>query len=64
MSNGKKTENREPDQKETVENTGPLLSSSPQKARRNPVAVSKSIVDAKRRSGTDRGRRSSSVIGQ
>jgi hypothetical protein len=64
-SNGKKTENRVPDRKATVDDTEPLSSSSsPQKIRRNSVAVSKSIVDAKRRSGTDRDRRSSSVIGQ
>jgi Spy/CpxP family protein refolding chaperone len=64
-SNGKKTENRIPDRKATVDDTEPLSSSSsPQKYRRNSVAVSKSMVDAKRRSGTDRDRRSSSVIGQ
>ena len=64
-SNGKKTENRVPDRKATVDDTEPLSSSSsPQKYRRNSVAVSKSMVDAKRRSGTDRDRRSSSVIGQ
>jgi hypothetical protein len=64
VSNGKKTENRVPDRKATVDDTEPLSSSSPQKIRRNPVAVSKSMVDAKRRSGTDWGRKSSSVIGQ
>ena len=68
VSNGKKTENRVPDRKGTVINTDP---SSSQKIRRNPVAISKSMVEKnngggghspfKRRSGTDR-RKSSSVV--
>jgi hypothetical protein len=65
VSNRKKTENCVTDQKATVVKTEPLSSSSsPQKIRRNPVDVSKSMVNAKRRSGTDRSRRSSSVIGE
>jgi Spy/CpxP family protein refolding chaperone len=65
VSNRKKMESRVPDRKATVDDTEPSSSSSsPQKIRRNRVAVSKSMVDAKRRSGTDRDRRSSSVIGQ